>query len=79
MESRESGRNEESLTLFIAVNGLEEILRLATIDMLWRVRPSIRPPKADYSGTGREQRQPAIENPDLFTFTLHEHLSGNTL
>ncbi len=24
-----------------------------TIDMLWRVRPSIRPPQADYSGTGR--------------------------
>ena len=39
MEFRESGRNEESLT-FVAT--LEEILRCATIDMLWRVRPSIR-------------------------------------
>ncbi len=39
MESRESGRVEESLT---SVATLEEILRCATIDMLWRVRHSIR-------------------------------------
>ncbi len=32
---------------------LIEILRFATIDLWWRVRPSIRPDSRDYSGTGR--------------------------